>query len=110
MQIFAKAPCRVDMAGGTIDILPLYMFHEGSVTVNFAVDRYASCRLSTRSDRKILLRCRDMGGEEIFDSLDALRKARRYRLPLLAYLGELFAPKTGIELETGSEATGGGGD
>jgi len=109
MQIFAKAPCRVDMAGGTIDIWPLYLFHEGSVTVNFAVDRYASCRLSTRSDRKILLRSRDMGGEEIFDSLDALRKARRYRLPLLAYLVKFFAPKTGIELETDSEAPAGAG-
>ena len=44
MNIFAKAPCRVDMAGGTIDIWPLYLFHSGAVTVNFAVNRYASCR------------------------------------------------------------------
>ena len=109
MNIFAKAPCRVDMAGGTIDIWPLYLFHTGAVTVNFAVNRYASCRLSTRRDRKIVLRSRDLDAEESFQSLDDLRAARRYHLPLLAYLVKFFSPKTGIELATDSEAPAGAG-
>jgi D-glycero-alpha-D-manno-heptose-7-phosphate kinase len=109
MTIFAKAPCRVDIAGGTIDIWPLYLYHAGAVTVNFAVDRYASCRLAARRDRKIVLRSRDLGGEEIFESLEALRAAKRYRLPLLAYLVKFFAPGTGIELATDSEAPAGAG-
>jgi D-glycero-alpha-D-manno-heptose-7-phosphate kinase len=109
MTIFAKAPCRVDIAGGTIDIWPLYLFHTGAVTINFAVDRYASCRLATRRDRKIVLRSRDLGGEETFESLDALRSAKKYRLPLLAYLVKFFAPSTGIELNTDSEAPAGAG-
>jgi D-glycero-alpha-D-manno-heptose-7-phosphate kinase len=109
MTIFAKAPCRVDIAGGTIDIWPLYLFHAGAVTVNFAIDRYASCRLTTRRDRKIVLRSCDLGGEEVFDSLEALRAAKRYRLPLVAYLVKFFAPETGIELTTDSEAPAGAG-
>src|SRR5438309_1404150 len=109
MTVFSKAPCRVDMAGGTIDIWPLYLFHEGAVTVNFAVDRYASCRVTTRGDRKILLRSRDLRGNEVFESFDALRAVKRYRLPLLAYLVRFFAPDTGIELETDSEAPAGAG-
>jgi len=109
MILLAKAPCRVDIAGGTIDIWPLYLFHAGAVTVNFAVDRFASCRLATRSDRKIVLRSKDLRGEETFDSLDALRAAKRYRLPLLAYLVKFFAPETGIELATDSETPAGGG-
>jgi len=36
--ITATAPCRVDLAGGTVDIWPLYLFHPGAVTVNVAVD------------------------------------------------------------------------
>ena len=40
MRIIAEAPCRVDMAGGTLDIWPLYLFHPGAVTVNFAINRY----------------------------------------------------------------------
>jgi D-glycero-alpha-D-manno-heptose-7-phosphate kinase len=109
MILTAKAPCRVDIAGGTIDIWPLYLYHTGAVTVNFAVDRYASCRLATRSDRKIVLRSKDLRGEETFDSFDALRAATTFRLPLLAYLVKFFAPQTGIELATDSEAPAGAG-
>ncbi len=109
MTLVAKAPCRVDMAGGTIDIWPLYLFHAGAVTLNFAVDKYATCRLATRKDRKIVLRSMDLGGEETFDSLDALRRAKKYRLPLLAHLVKFFAPETGIELATDSESPAGAG-
>jgi D-glycero-alpha-D-manno-heptose-7-phosphate kinase len=96
------------MAGGTIDIWPLYLFHAGAVTVNFAVDRYASCRLAARGDRKIILRSRDLRGEEEF-LLQALGAFKKYRLPLLAYLVKFFAPETGIELDTDSEAPAGAG-
>jgi D-glycero-alpha-D-manno-heptose-7-phosphate kinase len=109
MRIQSRAPCRVDMAGGTIDIWPLYLYHPGAVTVNFAVDRYASCVLITRADRRIVLRSRDLAGEEMFASLEELTRARRYKLPLLAYLVKFFAPVTGIELVTDSEAPAGAG-
>jgi D-glycero-alpha-D-manno-heptose-7-phosphate kinase len=109
MKIFSKAPCRVDLAGGTLDIWPLYLYHANAVTVNFAVDRYASCTLETRPDSQIVLRSRDLRGEEIFPSLDALQSARSYKLPLLAYLVKFFAPATGINLDTDSEAPAGAG-
>jgi len=109
MKIFSKAPCRVDLAGGTLDIWPLYLYHANAVTLNFAVDRYASCTLETRSDSQIVLRSRDLRGEEIFPSLEALQFARSYKLPLLAYLVKFFAPSTGINLDTDSEAPAGAG-
>ncbi|MGO4885270.1 MAG: GHMP kinase [Bryobacteraceae bacterium] len=109
MKITAKAPCRVDMAGGTIDIWPLYLFHAAPVTVNFAVDRYASCVLETRADGRITLRSRDLQGAEEFASLHALRAAKRYKLPLAAYVVRYFAPQTGIDVATHSEAPAGAG-
>ena len=109
MKISAKAPCRVDLAGGTIDIWPLYLYHPKAVTVNFAVDRYASCALETRSDRRIVVRSRDLKAEESFDSLDALRAAKKYRLPLAAFVIRYFAPKEGFDLLTDSEAPAGAG-
>jgi D-glycero-alpha-D-manno-heptose-7-phosphate kinase len=99
----------VDLAGGTLDIWPLYLYHANAVTVNFAVDRYASCTLETRPDSQIVLRSRDLRGEEIFPSLEALQSARAYKLPLLAYLVKFFAPATGIDLFTDSEAPAGAG-
>jgi len=109
MKIHSKAPCRVDLAGGTLDIWPLYLYHANAVTVNFAVNRYTSCTLETRSDSRIVLRSRDMGGEETFPSLDALRGAKKFKLSLLAYVVKFFAPSTGIDLSTDSEAPAGAG-
>ncbi len=97
------------MAGGTLDIWPLYLFHERAVTVNFAVDRYASCTLEMRPDGRIELSSADQQASESFASLEALRAAPRYRLPLLAYVVRFFAPGTGIGLRTNSEAPAGAG-
>lgn len=43
----ATAPTRIDLAGGTLDIWPLYLYHRGAVTVNVAIDRRAWCRVET---------------------------------------------------------------
>ncbi len=109
MKITAKSPCRVDLAGGTLDIWPLYLYHSNAVTVNFAVDRYTSCTLVTRNDGKIVLRSADQRGEETFESFDAFRAASKYKLPLLAYVLRFFEPEGGIELSTDSEAPSGAG-
>ncbi|HWE50844.1 MAG TPA: hypothetical protein VG273_13710 [Bryobacteraceae bacterium] len=109
VRITAKAPCRVDLAGATLDIWPLYLFHEKVVTVNFAVDLFTHCILETRSDSRIVLRSRDLKQEETFESLEHLRAATKYRLPLLAFPLRFFSPGQGITLESHSEAPAGAG-
>jgi len=109
MRILSKAACRVDLAGGTLDIWPLYLYHANAVTVNFAITCHASCMLETRADRRIVLRSRDQQGEEAFESLDALRAAKRYKLPLPAFLLRFFTPACGLTIETDSESPMGGG-
>src|ERR671917_728678 len=59
MIIESTAPTRVDLAGGTIDIWPLYLFHPGATTVNFAISLAARCRIETRDDDRIILESRD---------------------------------------------------
>jgi len=109
MQVSSKAPCRVDLAGATLDIWPLYLFHDNVVTVNFAVDRYTSCDITTHDGAHIVLRSRDLALEEAFESFEALYNARRYKLPLLALLVRFFAPDCGFTLESMSEAPAGAG-
>jgi D-glycero-alpha-D-manno-heptose-7-phosphate kinase len=109
MRVTSKAPCRVDLAGATLDIWPLYLFHDDSVTVNFAVDRYTSCDLSTRADSAIVMRSRDLATEETFGSLAELRAAKKYKLALLALLVKFFAPEQGLTIESASEAPAGAG-
>ena len=109
MRIEARAPTRIDLAGGTLDIWPLYLFHPGAVTVNCAVTRRASCVLETRPGHAIELVSRDTGRRERFASLDALARSHRYRLPLVAHLVRHFRPQGGLRAETNSEAPAGAG-
>jgi D-glycero-alpha-D-manno-heptose-7-phosphate kinase len=129
VRIESKAPTRIDLAGGTLDIWPLYLFHEGAVTVNCAITRYASCVIETGSSQatppssgqagkartrpekseRIVLVSRDTKREESFSSFEALYRARRYKLPLLAHLVRVFRPAMGFTLTTDSEAPAGAG-
>jgi D-glycero-alpha-D-manno-heptose-7-phosphate kinase len=45
VTVVATAPCRADLAGGTLDIWPLGVLHEGSVTVNVALPVRVGLRL-----------------------------------------------------------------
>src|SRR2546430_17448426 len=90
MIIESKAPTRVDFAGGTLDICPLYLFHPGAVTVNSAISLYASCRIETNGSESIRLMSRDTQREETFPCFAALMKTKRYRLPLLAEIAKFF--------------------
>jgi D-glycero-alpha-D-manno-heptose-7-phosphate kinase len=109
LTITAKAPCRADLAGGTIDLWPLYLFHSGAMTVNFALDIQTTCRITPLKGKRIQLRSLDTRREEEFSSLDALRKTGKYRLPLAAYLLRFFAPREGLLVETHSESPAGAG-
>src|ERR1044071_5511909 len=109
MIIESSAPTRVDLAGGTIDIPPLFLFHEGAATVNFAVDLMARCRIETRSDDKIILESidRKLTVESSLGKIDEL--ATEPNLCLLAKLVYFFKPETGFTMTTNSEAPAGAG-
>lgn len=109
VEITSRAPCRVDLAGGTLDIWPLCLYHDDAVTVNFAVNLYTSCVLRTRDDRRIILRSYDLGEEQEFESIDELCSTRQYKVPLPAYLLRFFRPQSGLELDMNSEAPAGAG-
>ncbi len=109
MRIEARAPTRIDLAGGTLDIWPLYLFHEGAVTVNCAITRYARCAIDVAPGKGIALESRDTRRSERFSSLAALERGRRYHLPLLAHLVRHFQPRSGFKLTTDSEAPAGAG-
>lgn len=109
MIIQSSAPTRVDLAGGTIDIPPLFLFHEGAATVNFAVSLLAKCRIETRDDERIVLESVDRGVsfETTVDRIGELKDEPR--LELLSKLVYFFKPDTGFHMITESEAPAGAG-
>ncbi|HEX2329513.1 MAG TPA: GHMP kinase [Candidatus Angelobacter sp.] len=107
--VIAHAPCRVDLAGGTMDIWPLYLFHPGAVTVNFAVNVLTRCRISRLPGKQIRFISLDTGRREEFSSFDQLCGAKKFSHALAAYLTRFFAPEGGFEIETNSESPAGAG-
>src|SRR4051812_8986239 len=109
MTIEAIAPTRVDLAGGTIDIWPLYLFHPGATTVNFALSLRAHVRIQTRDDNRIILESRDRQVlfETTVDQIDEL--AHDSRLELVSKMVHFFRPDKGFHLVAHSEAPAGAG-
>jgi D-glycero-alpha-D-manno-heptose-7-phosphate kinase len=44
-KILVKAPTRVDLSGGTLDIWPLFCFYENSKTINLAIDGFVEVKI-----------------------------------------------------------------
>jgi len=107
--IESSAPPRVDLAGGTIDIWPLYLFHPGASTVNFGLTLHARCRIETRDDSRIILESRDRqtSFETDLSRIDDL--LHEERLELVSKMVHFFRPATGFQLITESSAPAGAG-
>jgi D-glycero-alpha-D-manno-heptose-7-phosphate kinase len=60
-RIEARAPTRIDLGGGTVDLWPLYLLHERPITVNGAIDLYAHARIEPTAEPGIEIVSRDRG-------------------------------------------------
>ncbi len=107
--IVATTPCRADLAGGTLDLWPLYLFHPGAVTVNFALSIFTSCKITPTPGKTIRLRSIDTKKEDVFASFDELAKAKMPKHALAVQLVKFFQPEFGFTLETDSESPAGAG-
>jgi len=107
--IESSAPTRADLAGGTIDIWPLYLFHQDAMTVNFALSLRARVRIETRQDERVILESRDrrVRFETTLGRLDQL--ASEERLELISKMVHFFQPQSGFHLIAHSEAPAGAG-
>jgi D-glycero-alpha-D-manno-heptose-7-phosphate kinase len=108
-EIVTTAPCRADLAGGTLDIWPLYLFHPGAVSVNLAVSIFTSCKITRQSGRTIVLHSHDTRCYERFAGLEELLEAKSYKHALAAHLVRFFTPEGGFTLETHAESPVGAG-
>ncbi|HXV63127.1 MAG TPA: hypothetical protein VEK15_20680 [Vicinamibacteria bacterium] len=63
MTVRARAPCRIDLSGGTLDLWPLYLLIEQAATVNLAIDLYTEAVITESEDSRFHVRERDSGRE-----------------------------------------------
>jgi len=93
----SSAPIRIDLAGGTLDIWPIYILENGGITINAAINIRATSRLRKRNDKKIIIISKDNGEIVKFEDIS---KLNHEKLGLVTRIIQYFKPNFGFELET----------
>ena len=104
-RVTASAPTRIDLAGGTIDIWPLYLFHDGAMTLNAAISLRAHVAVESRDDGAIELRSVDT---EQVQRAKRSSELKATELPLLTLLARHYQLE-GASLTTRGESPAGAG-
>lgn len=107
MIIRSTAPTRVDLAGGTLDIYPIYVLEGGAVTVNTAIDLTAEVTIETRDDHRVEIIAEDIG--ERLEAEDAASLRPGGPLDLIARIVAFYRPEAGITVRTRSNVPKGSG-
>ena len=106
MYIESSAPTRIDLAGGTLDIWPLYLFHDGAQTLNAALSLRAYCSIAPRPDRRIVIVSDDTNHRVEVEHWSELKG--HHDVKLLGLLLHYFQAN-GLEVRTRSESPVGAG-
>lgn len=102
----ASAPARVDIAGGTLDIWPLYLWYPGACTVNAAVTLRATTRVTPLPGR-IEIVSTDTGAMVAGEDVHAIEEHDHTRL--VAQILKALGVTTGLRIETTSRVPAGSG-
>jgi D-glycero-alpha-D-manno-heptose-7-phosphate kinase len=106
-MIVSTAPTRIDLAGGTLDLWPLYLFFDNPPTINAAIDLYASVEIRPRRDNAVVIESRDLKIKAKFRSVTATPV--NHPLQLILRLIRFYEPATGLEVVTHCQAPAGSG-
>ena len=111
MNLSITVPTRIDLAGGTLDVYPLYLFEDGGLTLNAAIDVYVHVSVEERDDPRIVIRSEDMDMAEDIASLEAMKMGGKLDLikKALRYYRPHRGPHRGLNITTRSEAPHGSG-
>lgn len=104
-----KSATRVDLAGGTLDLWPLYSFIGNCSTVNLSISIFTYCELELRGDKKITIESKDQEFKKEFASLEDLLKSTDSSLNFFKCHVAYWSPAFGFNLVTRSESPIGGG-
>jgi len=105
-KVIVRAPVRADLAGGTLDLWPLYLFHPGSRTINVAISYHAESEVAETGDDAIDVHLTDQQYEHRYSSIHEL--AADPKAALIHRALEHFH-LTGIRITTRTDAPRGSG-
>lgn len=105
-----KSPTRVDLAGGTLDLWPLYNFFGGAKTVNLAIDIFTTAEIEVLShDTSITFESIDLNKKKFYLSYEKAIQDQDSDFALFRIVTDFFKPQFGFKIKTSSESPVGGG-
>lgn len=113
--IRVQSPTRVDLAGGTLDMWPLYTFTGGALTINVAIDIWTSAEISEIKDStEVIIESPDLGKKWKFSQFEDLLKSddsglHFYQCIMLQFADYFSRRVAGFHLKTSSQSPIGGG-
>ena len=105
-KVIVRAPARADLAGGTLDLWPIYLFHPGSRTVNVAISFYAESEVTETGDGAVEIHLTDQQYRRRYESMQEL--AADPKASLIYRLVEHFH-LNGVHITTRTDAPRGSG-
>ena len=105
-KVTVRAPVRADLAGGTLDLWPLYLFHPGSRTVNVAISYFAESEVCETGNGAIEIHLTDQQYRQTYESLQEM--SNDPKAALLHRAAEHFR-LNGIRITTRTDAPRGSG-
>jgi D-glycero-alpha-D-manno-heptose-7-phosphate kinase len=100
MMVLCSSPTRIDLAGGTLDIFPIYHVFDGALTINAAIDLSVEVNAVFRDDTNIVIRSDDLKKSLSFESIDELH--HNHELSMLSRGIQFFYPLEGLEVTINS--------
>ena len=108
MPVRVESATRIDLAGGTLDIWPLYLFLEDPVTVNMAIDLMTVAEVGVLpGSLRITLQTDDLG--QTVRATSTAELDLNGPLGLLARLVAFFRPQGGVRVRTAASVPAGSG-
>jgi len=110
MLLKVRAPTRIDLAGATLDIYPLYLFEGGGLTLNAAIDLCSEVELEEQSEDRIRIEATDLGLVLEGSDLEALHSKGEFApLDLVLRVLKFYRPGNGLIVRTKNNVPPGSG-
>ena len=110
MKVRTSAPTRIDLAGGTMDIWPLYLFHPEARTVNIAINQRANVEIETKPGNAIEIYSGDLDTSLRLTSIDYIDEVEQdHSLDYIIRFLDFFRPSGGLSIKTNCSSPAGAG-
>lgn len=104
-----QSPTRFDLAGGTLDMWPIWSMLGSATTINVAIDIFTHCTLTPLPNSEIIIESEDFKKTWSFPTLhDFLESKEKDLLFFQAHIRH-WKPAQGFKLKTRSDSPVGGG-